>query len=284
MRTASILLLASVLAAGDAVAPVTLPALPSSVSRSSNLWFEDGKLTGGQDGLQIGLVAKLGERLRIVEIESVELVEAIGDDGKAMQQHEHDSSGGGGGEPGQLDVSITLNPPSAGVKSLRSLVVSARVRVAAEGLRRTALKPAKEWIAKRMRIDGLAGAEVELENLGADTLTLGMTPALERAIENLTCKNAAGDELEQHGTNDNQEPGWIARVIQVALPADGSIILELRQELGVRSFILRASNVPICLPDRNKVPVGVLKTEEVKGADEGGAIEAVPLPAIKPGF
>lgn len=286
MRTVSMMLLAAALAAGDATAPVTLPALPSSVSRSSNLWFEDGKLQGGQDSLQISLVAKLGERLRIVEVEDVELTEAIGDDGKALQLHEQGGSdGGGGGEPGQLDVSIILNPPAPGVKSLRSLVVSAKARVAAEGLRRAALKPAKEWIAKRMRIDGIDGAEVELENLGADTLTLGMTPALERAIENIRFKDAGGDEIEQHGTNDSREPGWIARVVEITLPADGSIVLELRQDLGERRFILRASNVPVSLPDRRKEPLGVLPTEEVKDGDAALPVEALPLPAaLKPGF
>jgi hypothetical protein len=284
MRIACILILASALAAADATtpAPAELAGLPTHVSRSANLWFDEGRLQGGQDSLQIGLQAKLSERLRIVEVIGVELITAVGDDGKAMKLQE-DGGNGGGGELGQLDVSVAFNPPGAGVRSLKTLAVSVRCRVAAEGLRRTSLKPAREWIAKRMRIDGIEGAEIELENLGAESLTLGMTPALEKAIESLTFKNAAGDEVEQRGWNDSQEPGWIARVVDISLPADGAVVLDLRQELGERTFIIRAKDVPIALPDRSKEPVGVLKTEEVK---DGEAVEpaAAPFVVPKPGF
>lgn len=290
MRIVPALLIAATLAAGDAApaapAPTELTAVPSSVNRSANLWFEDGRLKGGQDSLQIGLEAKLGERLRVVEVVDIELIEAIGEDGKPLHTSEHGGGGGGGGgEPGKIDVSVSLDQPASSVRSLRSLVVSAKVRIAAEGLRRASLKPAKEWIAKRMRIEGVTGGEIELENLGADTLTLGMTPALEKAIENLNFKNGAGDEIEQHGWNDSQEPGWIARVVEVALPADGAIVLDLRQDLGERRFILRAKDLPIALPDHAKAAVGVLKTEEIKDGENGAPVEIVPLPqAVKPGF
>ena len=284
MRIAAILILAAGLAAGDAApAQPELTAVPTHVSRSANLWFDEGRLQGGQDSLQIGLQAKLQERLRIVEVMGVELLEAVGDDGKTLRLQE-DGGSGGGGELGQLDLSIAFNPPGAGVRSLKSLVVSVRCRVAAEGLRRTSIKPAREWIAKRMRIDGIEGAEVELENLGAETLTLGMTPALEKAIETLAFKTAPGDEVEQRGWNDSQEPGWIARVIDISLPADGAIILDLRQELGERRYVVRAKDVPIALPDRNKEPVGVLKTEEIKDGEPAVEPAAAPVLLPKPGF
>ncbi len=287
MRIACSLILAlSALTAADATvaAPVELSGLPTHVSRSANLWFDEGRLQGGQDSLQIGLQAKLSERIRIVEVMGVELITAVGDDGKAMKlQEDGGSGGGGGGALGQLDVTVAFNPPGSGVRSLKTMAVSVRCRVAAEGLRRTSLKPARDWIAKRMRIDGIDGAEIELENLGAESLTLGMTPALEKAIETLTFKNAAGDEVEQRGWNDSQEPGWIARVVDISLPADGAIILDLRQELGERTFIIRAKDLPIALPDRAKEPVGVLKTEEVQ---DGEAVEpaAAPFAPPKPGF
>ncbi len=282
MRIACILIFASALAAGDAApAPVELAGMPTHVSRSANLWFDEGRLQGGQDSLQIGLQAKLSERLRIVEVIGVELITAVADDGKAMKLQE-DGGNGGGGDIGQLDVSVAFYPPGPGVRSLKTLAVSVRCRVAAEGLRRTSLKPAREWIAKRMRIDGIEGAEIELENLGAESLTLGMTPALEKVIESLTFKNAAGDEVEQRGWNDSQEPGWIARVVDITLPADGAVILDLRQELGERTFIIRAKDVPIALPDRSKEPVGVLKTEEVKDGEVEPA--AAPFVVPKPGF
>ncbi len=286
MRTATMLLFATALCAADATpAAPELAALPNNVSRNSNLWFEEGKLRGGQDSLQIGLDAKMVERLRVIEIMSVDLIEAVGDDGKPLTLNENGGGGGGGGDPGQLDVSINLNPPPGHVRVLRTLVVSVKARVAAEGLRRATLKPAKDWIAKRMRIDGVANGEVELENLGAESLTLGMTPALEKAIENISFKNAAGDDIEQHGTNDSQEPGWIARVVEASLPADGQIVLDLRQDMGERRFILRAKDVPIALPDRSKEPAGVLKTEEIKDLEAGAPVQVVPMPqAPKPGF
>ncbi len=283
MRIASILFLAAALAAGD-VAPAELAAQPTHVSRNANLWFDEGRLQGGQDSLQIGLMAKLSERLRIVEVMGVELIEALGDDGKPLRLQEDGGNGGGGGELGQLDISVAFNPPGHNVHSLKTLAVAVRCRVAAEGLRRTSIKPARDWIAKRMRIDGLEGAEVELENLGAETLTLGMTPALERAIETLTFKNAAGDEVEQEGWNDSQEPGWVARVIDISLPADGAIVLDLRQELGERRFVVRAKDIPIALPDRAKEPVGVLKTEEIRDGEPAVEPAAPPVPLPKPGF
>lgn len=285
MRIAAILLLAAGLAAGDAApAQPDLAAVPTHVSRSANLWFDEGRLQGGQDSLQIGLQAKLSERLRIVEVMGVELIEAVGDDGKPLRLQEDGGSGGGGGELGQLDLSVAFNPPGASVRCVKSLAIAVRCRVAAEGLRRTSIKPAREWIAKRMRIDGIEGAEVELENLGAETLTLGMTPALEKAIETLAFKTAAGDEVEQRGWSDSQEPGWIARVIDISLPADGAIVLDLRQELGERRFVVRAKDVPIALPDRAKEPVGVLKTEEVKDGDAAVEPAVPPVALPKPGF
>ncbi len=288
MRSATILLIASsIWAADEAAKPTALMALPSSVSRSSNLWFENGKVRGGQDSLQISLAAKMTERLRIVDIDSVEIIEAVGDDGKPITAHEHGGNGGGGGEPGELNISLSLNPPAASVRMIRSLVFSAKAKIAAEGLRRTSLKPAKDWIAKRMRIEGIAGAEVELENLGSENLALGMTPVLEQAIENLSFLTAAGDEIDQRGTSDNQEPGWVVRTINVVLPPDGSIRLDLRQTMGERSFIITAKDIPIALPDRGKEPVGVLKTEVVKpdADDEPAAAPAIQiLVPPKPGF
>ncbi len=288
MRISCVLILASALASADAItpAPVELAGLPTQVSRSANLWFDEGRLQGGQDSLQIGLNAKLSERIRIVEVLGVELIAAVGDDGKTMKLQEDGGSGrssGGGGDLGQLDVSVAFNPPGPGVRVLKTLAVSVRCRVAAEALRRTSLKPASAWIAKRMRIDGIDGAEIELENLGAESLTLGLTPALEKTIESLTFKNAAGEEVEQHGWNDSQEPGWIARVVDISLPADGAIILDLRQGLGERTFIIRAKDLPIALPDRAKEPVGVLKTEAVT---DGEAVEPAATPFVlpKPGF
>jgi hypothetical protein len=265
--------------------PQRIDALPSHVSRSTNLWFEDGKVHGGQDSLQIGLNAVLASKLRIVDIEDVELIEAIGDDGTALRPSENGLGGGGGGEPGSLDITVMLAPPAPAVHAIRSLVILAKARVAAEGLRRATLKPAKDWIAKRMRIDGVTDGEIELEDLAASSLTLGMTPALERAIENLTFRDADGAEIEQHGWNDNQESGWIVRKVEIVMPATGTISLDLRQELGSRQFILSAKNIPIALASHAKEPVGVLPTEEIHDADaEAPAVEVQIVPAAKPGF
>lgn len=283
MRIASILLLAAVLAAGDAAPVPELPAMPTHVSRNANLWFDEGRLQGGQDSLQIGLQARLTDRLRIVDVVGVELIEALGDDGKPLQLQE-DGGNGGGGELGMLDVSVAFNPPGPGVRQVKSLAVAVRCRVAAEGLRRTAIQPARDWIAKRMRVDGIEGAEIELENLGAETLTLGMTPVLERAIESLVFKTAAGEEVEQDGWSDSQEPGWVARVIDISLPADGAIVLDLRQELGERRYVVRAKDIPIALPNRAKEPVGVLKTEEIRDGEPAVEPAAAPVVLPKPGF
>lgn len=282
-----ILLAAAAVAADPAPEPTQLVAKPNGVSRSTNLWFEDGVLRGGQDALQISLSAALGSKLRVVDIEQVELIEAVGSDGRALQASEHGAGGGGGGsEPGTLDLSVMLSPPGSGVLGIRSLTVAVKARVAAEGLRRATLKPAKDWIAKRLRIDGLDGGEVELEDLGAETLTLGMTPAVERALENLGFVGADGDEIETNGWNDNQEPGWTVRKVQVSMPADGAIQLDLRQELGARRFIISAKDIPIALPDRSKTPVGTLKTEPVPvhAADAPADVEVKPVAAPRPGF
>lgn len=288
MRISLIILLAASLAAGDAAPEAQrLNAKPSHVSRSTNLWFEDGAVRGGQDSLQIGLTAALGSKLRVVEVMDLQLIEAIGDDGKPLQAAEHGAGGGGGGEPGSLDVMVMLAQPAPGVHAIRSLVVSAKARIAAEGLRRAALKPAKSWIAKRMRIDGIEGGEIELEDLAAGTLTLGMSPAVERALENLAFLGADGTEIEHHGWNDNQEPGWIVRKVEVALPDTGTIHLDLRQEMGTRQFIISAKDIPITLPNRSKEPVGVLNTEPVPADDavaEPTEVEIKPLTAPKPGF
>jgi hypothetical protein len=289
MRLSLPILLAASLAAGDAAPePQHLDAKPSHVSRSTNLWFEDGVMRGGQDSLQIGLSSPLAEKLRIIDVEDLQLIEAIGDDGKPLQAAEHGAGGGGGGEPGTIDVMVMLAQPGPNVHAIRSLVVSAKARIAAEGLRRAVLKPAKSWIAKRMRIDGIEGGEIELEDLAAGSLTLGMTPAVERAIENLGFQAADGSDIDNSGWNDNQEPGWIIRKVEVALPDDGAIHLDLRQELGTRHFVLSAKNIPISLPNRSKEAVGVLKTEPVPAAGDAGAepaeAEIKPLVAPKPGF
>lgn len=275
----------SPLAAAEPADAAVLQAKPTHVSRSVSLWFEDGQMRGGQDGLQIGLQATLDGRLRVVDIEAVEVIEAVGDDGRALQASEH-GTGGGGGEPGLIDLSVMLTPPGPGVRAIRSLTVAVRARVAAEGLRRATIRPARAWIAKRMRIDGIDGGEIELEDLGAESLTIGMTPAVERALEAIACRAADGSELPIDGWNDVQEPGWIARRMQVGLPAEGAILIDLRQELGLRRFVLTARGIPVALPDRSKPPVGVLRTEPVADGDadavEPAPLRAEPVPAPQP--
>ena len=79
-------------------------------------------------------------------------------------------------------------------------------------------------------------------------------------------------------------PGWLARVVEVALPDDGSITMDLRQEMGERRFTLRIKDLPIALPDRKKDAVGVLKTEEVKDGDAVEVAQPFQVAAPKPGF
>ncbi len=287
MRLVPLVCLSALLAAGDPVppaGPVQLTATPSHVDRSTNLWFENGRQHGGGSSLTIGLLAIMPERLRVIELIDVAVVEAVADDGSPVHEHaDGGSGGGGGGDAGHIDVGVILDNPPPTVRRLRTLVLAVHCRVAAETLRRTTLQPANRCIAKRMRIDGIPGGEIELENLGADSLTLGMTPALEQAIENLTFRTADGTEIDAHGWNDSHEPGWLARVVEVSLPADGIIAIDLRQGLGERRFVLRATDVPISLPDRSKEPVGVLTTEEVPSG-EAPEVAPAPVPLPKPGF
>jgi hypothetical protein len=280
MRPILAFVLAAAAAAGDpAPAPIALAGQPSGVSRNSNLWFEEGRLNGGQDSLQISLAAKLPERLRVIEVEDVVLIEAVGDDDRPIAVHEHGGGGGGGGELGQIDISITLAPPGMQVRTLKRIVLEARVLVAAEALRRATLKPAREWIAKRLAIEGLEGAEIELENLGAESLTLGMSPQLARAIENLTLVSADGSEIDSNGWSDSQEPGWLVRRIEAQLPADGGIRLDLRQQLATRVVRITADGIPIAMPDRAKAPAATLPTEPL-GGPEGGGPAPLPMPLL----
>jgi len=282
MRPLLPLLALAALAAGETPpAELTSVGVPTQVSRNSNLWFEDGKLRGGQDALQIGLHAILPERLRVSEVVSVELLHATADDGSQLTASEHGAGGGSGGDPGSMDLSIMLNPPPVQIRRLATLSVAVQARIAAEGLRRASMKPAKAWIAKRLRIDGFPGAEIELEDLGAERLTLGLTPLLAQALENLSFRTSAGTEIEHQGWNDTQEPGWVVRQVDLALPPDGEILLDLRQELGQRRIVVTATDVPIALPDRSKAVSGVLPTSEVQGdaVEAPPAVEVVPLPA-----
>jgi hypothetical protein len=270
------------LAAGETTpADLTSVGVPTQVSRNSNLWFEDGKMRGGQDTLQIGLHAVLPERLRISEVVSVELLTATSEDGSQLVASEHGAGGGSGGEPGTVELSIMLTPPPMQVRRIGTLSIAVQARIAAEGLRRATMKPAKSWIAKRLRIDGFTGAEIELEDLGAERLTLGLTPILAQALENLAFRTAAGTEIEHQGWNDTQEPGWVVRQVDIALPADGEIILDLRQELGLRRIVVTAKDIPIALPDRSKPVAGVLPTTDVQGdaVEAPPQVEIVPLPA-----
>lgn len=256
-------LLATALAAAEpAPAELRLDAKPAGVNRSTTLWFEDGKPTGGQESLSIQLQAVLPEGLNVLEVKDVSLVEAQTDSGTAVVA---DPDNNASGDPGDASMGISINllPPPAGTLSLRKLVVSATIRTAEPGQRRASLKPASGWIAKRMRVDGYAGAEVELEDLGADALTLGMTPKLAEVLADLSFRSAAGTEVEHQGWNDHHETGWVARQVQVQLPADGEIVLSLHRGITSRRVVLTASDLPISLPDRRKTAVGSLPTVDI---------------------
>lgn len=280
----------ALVAAEPAVPELRLEARPIGVNRSTSLWFEDGKPTGGQETLSIQLTASLPEGLNVLEVHDVKLVEALTEAGVAVTA---DPDNNASGDPGDASIGVSINllPPPAGTMNLRRLVVSASVRTAEPGQRRASLKPASGWIAKRMRVDAYPGAEVELEDLGTDSLTLGMTPKLSEVLADLSFRTAAGAEVEHQGWNDHHETSWIARQVQVQLPADGEIVLSLHRGITTRTVILTANMLPIALPDRHKPTVGSLPTVDIAPSEVGNppkanpAVEATgltPMPAPVP--
>ena len=283
------LLATSLTAADPAVPELRLDARPVGVSRSTTLWFEEGKPTGGQETLSLQIEATLPEGLNVLEVQEVRLVEALTDDGSNVAA---DPDNNAGGNPGDASMGLSLNllPPPQGTLRLRRLVASATIRTAEPGQRLATLKPVNGWIAKRLRIDGYAGAEVELEDLGADSLTLGLTPKLVEVLADLSFRTATGTEVEHQGWNDHHETGWIARQVRVQLPADGEIVLKLHRGIPPRRVVLTATQVPISLPDRRKPTVGTLPTVDLAPnevgappaaqAEAGGeAVRLLPVPA-----
>lgn len=258
--------------------PLNLDAKPAGVTRSVNLWFDDGKPNGGQDSLSVQLTANLPDGVNVLDVQDVTVVEAVTDGGAAVAA---DPGNTGSGSPGDAAIGININlmPPPAGARLLKRLVVSANVRTAEPGQRQAVIKPANAWIAKRLKIDGYAGAEVELEDLAADGLTIGMTTALSDVLADISFHTAAGADIEHQGWNDHHETGWIARQVQVVLPADGEIRLSLHRGISTRKVVLTALQVPIALPDRNKPAVGSLPTKDLPSGPAGQTVEPAAEPA-----
>lgn len=279
MRLALVLALSAGCAAAEAVPqapPVpTLDARVQAIQITQRVWFEeDGSSRDDQNSMSVQVRGKINGR--IAGWGRPRLTEAVLDTGERLVSSRSDEDMGmmdamsRRGLPmqaaQQLDFQLELVPPAKPARRLASLKGSIEVTLAVGKPQAAEIGPVRDFIGKRLAIDGVENAEVTVVRADGKMVELELPRATERLLASVTFKDAAGNEIEQRGSgwNSSGNQRSVRRQYHVPLPLDGTVVVQLHRDLKTVSVPFAVADVP--MPGANApatTPPTVIKAKEV---------------------
>lgn len=280
MRTVLALALATRLCAADAAAEPAPPALEArvqSIQITQRIWFSDeGAARDDHNVMQVMLRGRVAGR--VAGSGRVRLVEAVTDAGEtlvsARSEEEPNPFDGmvsarrmsGQAQP-QLDLVLELVPPTKPAKRLASLKGTVEILLASGKPQVAEIGPIKDFIGKRVTIDGVDGAEVTVLRADGRQVELEIPRAVERLLAGVTFKDAAGLDLDVRGTGmgSSTTPRAVKRSWNVPLPPEGMMALQFHREVRTVTVPFTLTDVP--MPGSNpsaSAPTAVIKAKEAE--------------------
>lgn len=292
------LVLTSLLAAGEEAAPppIKLEFRPQAFSRQTELQYsKDGaQVQRETTSCRLSLVAKLD----VEPIASnrgregqVKITEAVTDSGESLLQGGRDnhhlsmnSAGwmhrGWRGDTRKLELYVQLRPPAQPATAIARMAGEVTFMVSDGKQRKVEIGPIGKMSGAPIAVEGLPGIEMTL-TWAADKLTIAAPQSLFDNLAELRLQTAQGARVETGGMSGGGGDGQMSYEMNVSLPADGTVILILHQNVRAVTVPFEVRGIPLQAPPKEEVKRIILKSTEVEPdqvKDKGGD-----KPQIKPG-
>jgi hypothetical protein len=168
-------------------------------------------------------------------------------------------------EPG-AHLILSLKSPSKPFSAFKRLAGSVILPLAGSRLRRIDLKPIGVLAGTRVAIEGMEGIDLGIE-LKPDQVKLTYPDALFNLLAEVKFFTADGQEVTSHGGGSTGDGQRTVAEYRLALPADGSAVLFLLQDVRSVTIPFELKDLRIFpAPDLAK-PTTVLKAVEVENTD-----------------
>jgi hypothetical protein len=163
-------------------------------------------------------------------------------------------------------LTLSLKAPTKPFSAFKRLAGSVMLPLAGSKLRRVDLKPIGTLAGTRVAIEGLDGIDLGIA-LKPDQVKLTCPPALFNLITEVKFFTADSQEVSSNGQGSNGNSQRVEAEYRVAVPADGSAVLFLLQNVRSVKIPFDIKDVMI-FPEADRTkPTTVLKSVEVENTD-----------------
>ncbi len=253
--------------------PVTLTLKPSSLEISQRLQIDDkGRARQDSGSLNLQFNAVTGPAsVTVSGYSRVTFTEVVTDSGETLKQSQNDTSVNRIDprmrqyQPGvTFSGYVQFSPPRKPAK--RITLAKGTIDLAlAEGKTKSAeIKPIKDFIGKRLQIEGVEGVEITISEHRDDQIELTMPRSTEQQLADVSFTDAAGVACQTQGGGGNSRNGILQRSYRVTVPDDGAMVLQFHA--AVRTVTVPFTITDIPLPgatEADKPADAVIKAREV---------------------
>ena len=252
---------------------VTLTLKPTSVDLHQSLQIDDhGRTRHSHSQFSIHFKALTAPADLIVSgYNRLTFTEVVTDTGEKLK-HQHQDTSFNRIDPRmrQHQPGMTFScyaqfvPPRKPAKRITSAKGTIELSLASGKPKSAEIKPLKDYIGKRLQIEGIDGAEVTIGDHEDEQIQVTMPTATEQRLANVTFTDAAGVVCEQHGGGSSTQNDLIERTYSVRVPADGALVLQFHQDMRTVTVPFTVTDIPLSgAADEDKPADAVIKAKEV---------------------
>lgn len=208
------------------------------LSVNRNLYFQQQNMD--QSSASLRLAVTTTQPIHPISATRVAIEEAVTQKGDKLDLelnhsnvHAYPTTTPGGSAP-KMSLQVNLRKPPPGVLSLARLKGTFELHYAAT-VRRAIIGPVNDWIGKSVTVPGVEGFDVVIVSHDETSVTLRMPGNRQHILKDVSFETADGRRLDVRGSSGRGAQHYLMREYQVKLPEDGTVVLDLYDDLQRRT-------------------------------------------------
>lgn len=238
--------------------PIRVKLLPQAINTNSFMNFDaNGHVQNENSNFNINLWVA-AENATIIGCKNVQFTRIVTDTGeelKPMMQPGNLELGNndpfltinnGDQDPGagRYSLSLTINPPLRPCRAIAEITCTAEVEAAAGPLRQAIIEPVKQFEGKRVGITGVPDTSFTFSR-EAGNVHVGVSHRLWSLLTKVRFTDNLGTAFNVNGSGGDNGNIMINRQLELHLPDDGRVILELYTQIRTEKVTMTLKNMPL---------------------------------------
>lgn len=266
-------------------APIRVKLLPQSINTNAFMNFDaNGRVQNENSNFNINLWVA-AENATIIGCKNVQFTRIVTDTGEELkpmmqpgnlEMGNNDpfvtiNNGDQDPEAGRYSLSLTINPPTRPCRAIAEITCIADIEAAAGPLRQAIIEPVKQFEGKHIGITGVPDTSFTFSR-DAGNVHVGVSHRLWSLLTKVRFTDNLGTAFNVNNSGGDSGNVMVNRQLELHLPDDGRVILELYTQIRTEKVTMTLKNMP--LPGGGAaVPDVMVEAREIPGA---GAIPALP--------